>query len=218
MASKSATLKQRAERVAAITPILQRLYPDARCRLDYRTPLELLVATVLSAQCADDRVNAVTRDLFRKYPDARAYAESRQSELEKDIRPTGTFRRKAQMLRKIAAELVSRHDGQVPADMEALTSLPGIGRKSANVVLGNAFGRNEGIVVDRHVARVSARLGLTRHADPVKIEQDLMQAVPRDMWTRFAHLLIFHSRAVCRASRPKCDMCELREHCPTGRR
>jgi len=217
MPSKDATLKQRAERVQAITPILQRLYPDARCRLDYRTPLELLVATVLSAQCTDDRVNVVTRDLFRKYPDAHAYAAARQSDLEKDIRPTGTFRRKAQMLRAIAAELVNRHGGQVPADMAALTALPGVGRKSANVVLGNAFGMNEGIVVDRHVARVSARLGLTRHTDPVKIEQDLMKIVPRDMWTRFAHLLIFHSRAVCNARKPKCDQCELRPHCPTGR-
>lgn len=217
MASKTATLKQRAARVAAITPVLERLYPDARCRLDYRTPLELLIATVLSAQCSDDRVNIVTRDLFRKYPDARAYAGAPQTELEKDIRPTGTFRRKAQMLRAIAAELVSRYGGEVPADMEALTSLPGIGRKSANVVLGNAFGKNEGVVVDRHVARVSKRLGLTRHTDPVKIEQDLMQVVPRDMWTRFAHLLIFHSRAVCQARKPRCGMCELRPHCPSGR-
>lgn len=218
MASRTATLKQRADRVAAITPMLRRLYPEARCRLNYRTPLELLVATVLSAQCADDRVNVVTRDLFRKYPDARAYATARRSELEKDIRPTGTFRRKAQMLRGIAAELVARYGGEVPADMAALTSLPGIGRKSANVVLGNAFGKNEGIVVDRHVARVSARLGLTRRTDPVRIEQDLMQVVPRDMWTQFAHLLIFHSRAVCQARKPKCDICELRPHCPTGRR
>src|SRR4051812_11467282 len=213
----SKTLLARQARVAAILPILKRTYPQAKCSLDHRTPLELLVATILSAQSTDERVNIVTKDLFKKYRSAKDYANVEQEELEKDIHSTGFYRNKAKSLRNMAAALVERHGGKVPATMEELTDLAGVGRKTANVVLGNAFDQNVGVVVDTHVTRVSNRLGLTSHAvDAVKIEQDLMQIVPRDQWTLWSHLLIHHGREICQARKPRCTECPLLQYCPAG--
>ena len=211
------TLRDRQARVAAILPILKKTYPEAKCSLDHRTPLELLVATILSAQCTDDRVNIVTKDLFKKYRSAADYARVPQEELEKDIQSTGFYRNKARSLRGMGAAVVESHDGKVPRTMEELTALPGVGRKTANVVLGNAFHDAVGVTVDTHVTRVSNRLGLTKHAvDAVKIEQDLMQVVPREEWTMWSHLLIAHGRAICQARKPKCEVCPLLPHCPAG--
>jgi endonuclease-3 len=211
---------ERRDRVTkAILPILKQTYPTARCSLDYGNPLQLLVATILSAQCTDERVNAVTRTLFRKYRSAKDYAAAPQEQFEKDIQSTGFFRNKAKAVRGMAAALVERHAGQVPATMEDLTALSGVGRKTANVVLGNAFGKNVGVVVDTHVTRVSNRLGLTDHlVDAVKIEQDLMRTVPEDEWTLWSHLLIHHGRAICQARKPKCEVCPLLPHCPAGQK
>jgi endonuclease-3 len=209
----------RAAKSARIGPILEALkreYPGAHCALDYRTPFELLVATMLSAQCTDARVNLVTPALFARYPTARALAEARQAEVEAIIRSTGFFRSKAKNLIGMARGLVDHHGGEVPADMDALRVLPGVGRKTANVVLGNAFGRNDGITVDTHVARLSHLLRLTRHRDPVKIEQDLMRLVPREDWTLVSHLLISHGRATCIARRPRCGTCVLASLCPSA--
>ena len=209
----------RKARVDAILPILKQTYPLARCSLDYRNPLELIVATILSAQCTDARVNIVTRDLFRKYKNAAAFARAPQEELEKQIQSTGFFRNKAKSLRGMAAALVAEHHGQVPDTMEALTALPGVGRKTANVVLGNAFGKNIGVVVDTHVTRLANRLKLTSHvSDAVKIEQDLMPLVRQDDWTLFSHLLIFHGRQICYARTPKCPQCPILAYCPFGQR
>ncbi|QOV89967.1 endonuclease III [Humisphaera borealis] len=204
-------------RVEAILPILKSLYPDATCRLDHSSPLELLVATILSAQCTDDRVNIVTRTLFKKYRTAADYARVSQEELEKDIQTTGFFRNKARSIRGMAAALISDHGGKVPDTMEQLTPLPGVGRKTANVVLGNAFGKNVGVTVDTHVTRLSNRLGLTDHEeDAVKIEQDLIKIVPQEDWALWSHLLIFHGRKVCMARNPLCSQCPLLSHCPSG--
>ena len=201
-----------------ILPILKKLYPKARCSLDYKNPLQLLIATILSAQCTDERVNKVTPDLFKKYRDAKALAAADQNELEKEIQSTGFFRNKAKSLRGMAAAIVEQHRGQVPQTMQDLTHLPGVGRKTANVVLGNAFSISEGVVVDTHVARVAARLGLTKETDPVKIEKELMQIVPREEWTLFSHLLIFHGREICQARKPRCSICPLLPHCPAGQK
>jgi endonuclease-3 len=207
----------RRERVSAILPILKATYPDARCSLDHQSPLELLVATILSAQCTDDRVNIVTRTLFRKYRTAADYARVPQEELEKDIQSTGFYRNKAKSIRSMAATLVERFDGQVPDTMEELTPLAGVGRKTANVVLGNAFGKNVGVTVDTHVTRLSNRLELTDHeSDAVKIEQDLVKIVPQADWALWSHLLIYHGRKVCMARSPACERCPLLSHCPTG--
>ncbi len=216
MAKISKQVQQRKDRVDRILPILKREYPDAHCRLDHKTPLQLLVATILSAQCTDDRVNIVTRDLFKKYKTPADYANAPAEELEKDIQSTGFFRNKAKSIRGMAAGLLEKHGGTVPQTMEELTALPGVGRKTANVVLGNAFHLNIGIVVDTHVARLSERLGLTKHTDPVKIEEDLMQIVPREDWTVWSHLMIHHGRAICMARGPKCQKCPIFEDCPTG--
>jgi endonuclease-3 len=206
-------------RVKAVLPILKRTYPHAKCSLDYRNPLELIVATILSAQCIDERVNVVTEELFRKYKSAGDYAKVAQESLEKDIQSTGFFRNKAKSLRGMGAALMERHKGKVPDSMEELTELPGVGRKTANVVLGNAFGKSVGVTVDTHVTRVSNRLGLTDHAsDAVKIEQDLMQVVPQEEWTMWSHLLIHHGRAICTARNPKCEKCPLLPHCPAGQK
>ena len=215
---KSPSKKQqaRADRVRAILPILKETYPDAHCSLDHATPLELLVATILSAQCTDERVNLVTKTLFKKYKTAKAYATAPQEELEKDIQSTGFYRNKAKSLRAMAASLLEKHAGKVPRTMDELTSLAGVGRKTANVVLGNAFGQNVGVVVDTHVARLSERLGLTNETDPVKIEQDLIPIVPQEEWTLWSHLLIHHGRALCQARKPECPECPLLPHCPTG--
>ena len=219
MAKISKTIEERRQRIAKILPILKRTYPDARCRLDHHNPLELIVATILSAQCTDDRVNIVTRDLFRKYRTAADYARTPQATLEKEIQSTGFFRNKAKSLRGMAAALVEKHKGKVPDTMDELTELPGVGRKTANVVLGNAFGKNIGVVVDTHVTRLANRLGLTKHKiDAVKIEQDLMQVVPQDDWTLFAHLLIHHGRAICQARKPRCTQCPLLDDCPAGKK
>jgi endonuclease-3 len=192
-------------------------YPDARTELDWSNPLELLVATILSAQTTDVQVNRVTESLFSKYRTAEDYADSTPDELEEDIRPTGFYRNKARSLRSMASALVEEHGGEVPRTMPELVALPGVGRKTANVVLGNAFGTNEGIVVDTHVRRVSGRLGLTESSDPVKIEQELMRLVPEGDWTTFSHLLILHGRRTCKARKPDCPNCLLNDICPSAR-
>jgi endonuclease-3 len=212
----TAAQRRRGECVAAILPELKRLYPDAKCSLDYTSPLELLVATILSAQCTDARVNIVTKTLFKAYRSAADYAAASQEELEKHIASTGFYRNKAKAIRSMAADLVKEHGGQVPRTMEELTALAGVGRKTANVVLGNAFGINAGITVDTHVTRLCNRLGLTKTDDAVKIEQDLIPLVPQEDWTLFSHLLICHGRAVCPARAPKCTECTLAPHCPSA--
>ncbi len=206
-------------RIARTAEILQRLkeeYPDSRCALVHQSPLELLVATILSAQCTDKRVNMVTPALFARYPTAAAYAEAELAELEEMIRTTGFFRNKARSLKGLGQALVAEHDGEVPSEMAALVKLPGTGRKTANVVLGNAFGIDEGVVVDTHVGRISRLLGLTEEKDPVKVERDLMRVVPQSDWTLWAHLLIDHGRAVCKARRPDCGNCVLADLCPSA--
>ena len=197
-------------------PRLKSEYPDARTELDWTNPLELLVATILSAQTTDVRVNGVTKALFDKYRTAPDYAEADPGQLEEDIRPTGFYRNKARSLRGMVQVLVEEHGGEVPRTMHELVALPGVGRKTANVVLGNAFGIDEGVVVDTHVRRVSNRLGLTEEQDPEKIERDLMAVVPRKDWTVFSHLLIFHGRRVCKARKPDCPNCPLNDVCPSA--
>jgi len=199
-----------------VIPRLKSEYPDARTELDWTNPLELLVATILSAQTTDVRVNGVTKTLFDKYRTAADYAEADPGELEEDIRPTGFYRNKARSLRGMAQALVEEHGGEVPRTMPELVALPGVGRKTANVVLGNAFGIDEGVVVDTHVRRVSNRLGLTEEQDPEKIERDLMAVVPRKDWTVFSHLLIFHGRRICKARKPDCLNCPLSDICPSA--
>ena len=200
-------------RVRAVLEQLRELYPDAKCALDFRSPLELLVATILSAQCTDERVNKVTPALFAAYPDASALAAADPAALEKAIHSTGFFRNKAKSIREASADIVAKHGGQVPRTLEDLTALRGVGRKTANVVLGNAYGV-PGVVVDTHVTRLSHRLGLTNETDPVKIEFALMPLVPRELWTLFSHWLILHGRAVCNARKPLCSQCPLAPHCP----
>ena len=212
--------ESRAAKKARVAEILERLhheYPDARCSLDHRNPYELLAATILSAQCTDERVNQVTPTLFARYPTPVDLAGARTEEVEELIRPTGFFRNKTKSLLGMAGAVVDRHGGEVPATMEELVKLPGVGRKTANVVLGNAFGKDEGVVVDTHVRRVSGRLGLTKQEDPERIEQDLMTLVPRPEWTDLPHLLIYHGRAVCKAPTPRCEVCVLNDLCPSSR-
>ena len=192
-------------------------FPDARTELDWKNPLELLVATMLSAQTTDVQVNRVTQSLFAKYRTAEDYAHADPTELEEEIRPTGFYRNKARSLLNMADALVEEHGGEVPNTMQELVALPGVGRKTANVVLGNAFGVDEGIVVDTHVRRVSGRLGLTENKDPVKIEQDLMKVLPVEDWTVFSHLLILHGRRTCKARKPDCPNCVLNDICPSAR-
>lgn len=207
---------KRRERAAALVERLPRIYPDAHCELTYSNPLELLIATILSAQCTDKRVNMVTPALFQKYKTARDFAAAPQEELEREIQSTGFFRSKAKSIRAAAADIAMKHGGEVPRTMHELTALRGVGRKTANVVLGNAFGQSEGVVVDTHVARLSQRLGLTKHTDPEKIERDLAKLVPREHWTMWSHWLIFHGRRRCTARSPDCAGCELRELCPSA--
>jgi endonuclease-3 len=204
-----------AERAKALCAALRKVYPDAHCELDFSNPLELLIATILSAQCTDVQVNKVTPTVFKKYRTAQDYADADPAALEHDLRAIGLFRAKAKNIRACCRLLVEHHGGKVPDTMDALVALPGVGRKTANVVLGNAFGKNVGVVVDTHVARLSARLGLTRQTDPKKIEPVLMKLVPQDDWTLFSHWLIFHGRRRCKAVRPDCPNCEITHLCPS---
>ena len=201
-------------RVRALLEQLRELYPDARCALHFRSPLQLLVATILSAQCTDERVNLTTPALFARYPDASSFAAADPKELEELVRSTGFFRQKARSIREACADIVALHGGNVPRTLEALVELRGVGRKTANVVLGNAYGIASGVVVDTHVTRLASRLGLTRETDAVKIEFALQPLVPRELWTLFSHWLILHGRAVCSARKPRCSVCPLAPHCP----
>ena len=205
------------QRAPEILARLKRSYPGAHCALEHASPYQLLAATILSAQCTDARVNLVTPALFEKYPTPAHLARARQPEVERLIQSTGFFRNKAKNLIGMAQAVVAEHGGEIPRTMAQLHALPGVGRKTANVVLGNAFGLNEGVTVDTHVARLSGLLRLTRHTDPVKIEQDLMKLIPRDDWTLVSHLLILHGRAVCIARRPRCGDCVLASLCPAAR-
>lgn len=206
----------RLERARQLVAVLPTVYPDAHCELDFKTPLQLLVATILSAQCTDKRVNLVTPALFARYRSAADFANAPPAQLEKAIQSTGFFRNKARSIRAAAATIEREHGGKVPQTMAELHALPGVGRKTANVILGNAFQKDEGIVVDTHVARLSLRLGLTKATDAIKIEQDLMKLIPREHWTNWSHWLIWHGRRRCYARKPDCTSCELLRLCPSG--
>jgi endonuclease-3 len=214
--AKRESLRAKRERTAEIAARLQRIDPTPRIALDFTSPFELLVATVLAAQCTDVRVNMVTPVLFRRFPTPRDLAGAATEEVEELVRTTGFYRNKAKAIRALAQVLAMEHGGEVPPRMEALRELPGVGRKTANVILGNAFGLNEGIVVDTHVHRLSRRLGLTAHEDPEKIELDLIELVPREAWTLFALLLINHGRRTCKARKPECAVCVLADICPSA--
>jgi endonuclease-3 len=201
---------------ALIYDRLAAAYPDAHCALDFTTPFQLLIATILSAQCTDKRVNLVTPALFKRYPTPKALAGANTAELEELIKSTGFFRNKSKSLVGMATAVDRAHAGVIPDTLDELVKLPGVGRKTANVILGNAYDKNEGVVVDTHVGRLSLRLGLTKHTDPVKIEQDLMQLFPRERWTMLSHLLIEHGRQICDARRPKCELCVLNDVCPSS--
>ena len=207
-------IEEQKKRVAKIITILKQEFPDARCMLNFTSPLELLVSTILSAQCTDEQVNKVTDNLFKKYRTAGDYAEAPLEEIEQDVRSTGFYRNKAKNLQQCCQQLVLQYNGEVPSKMEELTQLHGVGRKTANVVLGNVFGV-PGIVIDTHVKRISGRLGLTEHDDPDKIEQDLVVIVPQEEWTLFSHLLAFHGRRTCDARQPLCMICPIGEWCPS---
>lgn len=204
-------------RAAALVQRFAEVYPEAHCELDFKTPLQLLIATILSAQCTDKRVNMVTPALFRKFPDAKSYARAKTEVLEEEIRSTGFFRSKAKSIQGACRVIAEKYEGRVPDEMEMLVELPGVGRKTANVVLGNAFAKNEGVVVDTHVLRLSARLGLTKATDAEKVEHDLMKLVPRDKWAIFSHWLIWHGRRRCFARKPDCTNCEVFALCPSGK-
>ena len=208
--------RARRARTLEILERLRRTYPDSRCSLDFQTPLQLLVATVLAAQCTDQRVNQATPALFRRFPTARDLAAGDLAEIEELVRTTGFYRNKARALKTLGQALLAEHGGEVPDTMEALHALPGVGRKTANVVLGNAFGKNVGVVVDTHVQRLSRRLGLTEEDDPEKIERDLMPLVSQEDWTLWSHLLIDLGRAVCKARKPECPRCPLADVCPSA--
>ena len=214
--AKRAPVNPDPARAAEVYARLARAYPEAHCALDHRNAFELLVATILSAQCTDKRVNMVTPTLFARYPDAASLAAARQEDVEELIRSTGFFRSKTTNLIAMSNALVDRHGGEVPREMESLVKLPGVGRKTANVVLGNAFGINEGIVVDTHVARLSNRLGFVAEDDPVKIETALIPLFPRHDWTMLSHLLIEHGRQICDARKPRCGVCPVRDLCPSA--
>lgn len=205
-------IEEKKDKVKKIISLLKKMHPQARCELVHSNPLELLIATILSAQCTDQRVNQVTKGLFKKYTSAKNYAQSPPGELEDDIRTTGFFRNKANMIRECTRELVTRFGGEVPGNLNDLVSLPGIGRKTANVVLGTAF-KVPGITVDTHVLRVSARLGLTENNDPIKVEFDLMEIIPKKEWVEVSHLFIFQGRYICKARKPLCEKCSLFDYC-----
>jgi endonuclease-3 len=208
--------RARRERAGEILARLRRTYPRTRLALDFQSPLQLLMATVLAAQCTDERVNQVTPPLFRRYPAARDFAAADLADLEEMVRTTGFFRNKAKALKNLGMALVAEHGGEVPDTLELLVALPGVGRKTANVVLGNAFGRNEGVAVDTHVQRLSRRLFLTGEEDPEKIERDLVALLPREEWTRFALLLQDHGRKTCKARKPECAACPVADLCPSA--
>lgn len=205
------------ERIAQLVQVFPEIYPGAHCELNFKNPLQLLIATILSAQCTDKRVNMVTPALFKKYPTAVDYAKAPVTEFEKAIKSTGFFRNKTKNIRAATSRIAERYGGRVPDTMEQLRELPGVGRKTANVVLGNAFGKDEGIVVDTHVARLSHRIRLTKQVDPEKIERDLMKLVPREHWTLWSHWLIWHGRRRCFARKPDCNQCEIFRLCPSGK-
>ncbi len=215
MARESAAA--RAARAKAITAALRKTYPDAHCELDYETPLDLLVATILSAQCTDKRVNIVTRELFRVCKTAADYVALPIEQLEEVVKTTGFFRAKAKNIQSCCRQLLERHGGEVPRTMESLTALSGVGRKTANVVLGNVYGSNLGVVVDTHVSRLAQRLALTRETTPEKIEADLIRLIPRDEWALFSHWLIWHGRRRCTARKPDCAACEIAALCPSAK-
>jgi len=204
------------ERANDIVVRLKQMYPKAKCSLDFTNAFELLIATMLSAQSTDVRVNIVTKSLFRKYPTPQSFADAGQVEMERDVKQTGFFRNKAKAVIAASKAIVERHHGEVPRTMDELTALPGVGRKTANVVLSNAMNISVGIVVDTHVTRVSARLGLTANDDAVKIEEDLMKLIPQKEWTNFSHRLIAHGRTICIARKPKCAQCALNDLCPSA--
>ena len=210
------SFQAKAARVKKIIAGLRKTYPDARCELNYSTPLDLLIATILSAQCTDKRVNIVTAALFKKHRSPADYANADLAQLEREIKTTGFYRNKARNIQACCRSLTERHHGQVPRTMEELVELGGVGRKTANVLLGNAFGLNVGIVVDTHVTRLSQRLGLTGETDPAKIEQALVRLVPREQWALFSHWLIWHGRRRCFARKPDCGNCEIRKLCPSA--
>ena len=214
MSEKDAT--QLKDRVKKIISLLKRAYPDAQCSLNHSNPFELLIATILSAQCTDQRVNIVTADLFRKYRKPEDYLKVSEKELQNDIRTTGFFRNKTKSIRGTAKALIGDYGGEVPDSMAELLKLPGVARKTANVVLGNAFGIKAGVVVDTHVARLSHRLGLTQEKQPEKIERDLIAIVPRKDWVIFPHLMIYHGRKVCKARSPLCEECVIEKVCPSS--
>lgn len=208
-------LKSKTERTERILGILKEEFPEVGCSLNFETPLQLLLATILSAQCTDERVNIVTKELFREYRSAADFAAAPLADIEKMVRSTGFYRNKAKSIKSCCEALVVRHGGEVPDTMEELTPLAGVGRKTANVVLGNAFGKEEGVVVDTHVRRICNLLGLTRQDDPVRIENDLVNIVPRNYWTLFSHLMIRHGRRTCVARRPDCQACSIADFCPS---
>lgn len=204
------------KRIGEILKRLKKSYPDAKTTLDYTTPFELLVATILSAQCTDERVNQVTKTLFKKYTKPEDYLKVPEEELQNDIRSTGFFRNKTKSIRGASKKLIEDFGGQVPGNMEQLLTLPGVARKTANVVLGNIFKIADGVVVDTHVSRLSQRLGLTKNTAAEKIEQDLMKLIPRDDWIKFSHMIILHGRYVCKAIKPECENCVLNDLCPSS--
>lgn len=210
------SLDQKKKRVAKIIALLKQRYPEACCSLDFKTVHQLMVATILSAQCTDERVNMVTPELFTRYRSVAEFADADQSELEKLIYTAGFFRAKAKSIKQSAQQLRERFGGEIPKTLKELVSLPGVGRKTASVILGAGFGLAEGIVVDTHVARVSGKLGLTRQKDPAKIEQDLLKLIPKHDWIDFSHLLIFHGRSICVARAPRCADCPVRKLCPSA--
>ncbi|HOP79051.1 MAG TPA: endonuclease III [Armatimonadota bacterium] len=210
------TLEQKKNRALKVIEILRKTYPQAMVTLDYKTPFQLLVATILAAQCTDERVNQVTPELFRRYPTPEAVAGADESELREIIRPTGFFNQKTKAIMEIAREIVAKYGGNVPDTLEELTQLRGVGRKTANLILGIVY-KKPAIVVDTHVKRVSARLGFTKHKDPTKIEFDLMEVIPESNWIELNHLLVAHGRAICKAPTPLCERCPVLELCPYGR-
>ncbi|MBT5926428.1 MAG: endonuclease III [Verrucomicrobia bacterium] len=210
------SIQSKKDRMQLVIQGLKQTYPDAHCELDYKNPLQLLIATILSAQCTDKQVNIVTAGLFKKYRSAEDYANASQEALEADIRRIGLFRSKAKNIRHCCQRLIEEHRGEVPASMDALIQLGGVGRKTANVVLGNAFGIQEGVVVDTHVKRLSERLGFTKSKTPEKVELDLQKLVPSEDWTMFSHWLIWHGRRRCSARNPKCAECEIKALCPSN--